>query len=259
MKLHFRKIGEGDPLIILHGLFGSSDNWQTMARKFAENNFAVYLIDQRNHGHSPHSEEFNFKEMSEDILELSQELIMGNINIIGHSMGGKTAMNLALDHPDKISKLIVVDIAPKEYADSNREISKALTEIKLNEISTRKEAEKKLEEKIADTATRQFLLKNLYWKESGKLGWRFNLKVINDHISKMSEGVQGENSFQKPTLFIRGENSNYILETDTPLIKKYFPNAQIKTAPSSGHWVHADNPEWLLKTCIDFLKGNLKL
>jgi esterase len=254
MKLHFRKIGEGDPLIILHGLFGSSDNWQTLAKRFAENNFAVYLVDQRNHGHSPHSDEFNFKVMSEDILELIEGSKIENTNIIGHSMGGKTAMELALDHPDKISKLIVVDMAPKKYSDSNSKISKALAEINLSEISTRKEAEKKLEEKIPDVATRQFLLKNLYWKESGRLEWRFNLNVINEQIANMSEAVHGELAFQKPALFIRGENSNYILKTDEPLIRQYFPKAEIKTVPRAGHWVHADAPEWLLENCVEFLK-----
>lgn len=253
MKLHFRKIGEGKPLIILHGLFGSSDNWQTIAKKFAENKFSVFLVDLRNHGHSPHSDEFNYQAMSEDISELMNSEKIYSAAIIGHSMGGKTAIQLALDHPKKLSKLIVIDIAPKKYPLQNREIADALISVDLSKVKTRKEVEKTLSEKIPDPSTRQLLLKGLYWNDKNQLDWRFNLKTIHSKIENMNEAVNGDKIFEKPTLFIRGENSEYILSSDVAVIKKYFLNSEIKTAPGAGHWVHADNPQWLVQTCLGFL------
>ncbi|MFI5219804.1 MAG: alpha/beta fold hydrolase [Bacteroidia bacterium] len=254
MKLHFRKIGNGQPLIILHGLFGSSDNWQTLGKKFASTDFSVYLVDLRNHGHSPHSSEHNYKVMSEDILEIINDENISPVSIIGHSMGGKTAMQLALDHPEKISNLIVVDIAPKKYPSHNSEIVKALLTVDFEKTKTRKEVEKILSEKINDYGSLQLLLKGLYWKENNQLDWRFNLKAIHTNLEIMNEEVSGYDSFKKPTLFIRGEKSNYILDDDILLIKKYFPAAEIKTTPVAGHWVHADNPQWFLETVISFLK-----
>jgi len=254
MKLHFRKIGEGTPLMILHGLFGSSDNWQTLAKKFAENNFSVYLVDQRNHGRSPHADQFSYHNMSEDIFELINDAKIDVMNLIGHSMGGKTGMDLTMNHPGKIIKLIVVDMSPKKYPLQNKEVADALLEINLNEIKTRKDAEHALAQKIKDAGTLQFLLKNLYWKENGILAWRFNLGTISENIDKMSDAIDFIKPFEKPALFIRGEKSNYITKDDEPLIKKYFPHAEIKTAPQSGHWVHADNPEWFFENCLEFLK-----
>ncbi|MEP7171411.1 MAG: alpha/beta fold hydrolase [Bacteroidota bacterium] len=258
MKLHFRKIGEGIPLIILHGLFGSSDNWQTLAKKFSENNLAVYLVDQRNHGRSSHSETFSYHDMAEDIYEFMNDEKINSAFIIGHSMGGKTVMDLAMYHPEKISKLIVVDMAPKKYAVQNRDVANALLEINLNEIKTRKEVETQLAQRISDAGTLQFLLKNLYWKENNTLAWRFNLPVISDNIERMSDAIDFIKPYEKPALFIRGEKSNYISKEDEPVIKKYFPNAEIRTAPGAGHWVHADNPEWLLENCLEFLVRNEK-
>lgn len=254
MKLHFKKIGEGAPLMILHGLFGSSDNWQTLAKKFGENNFAVYLVDQRNHGRSAHADRFSYPDMSEDVFELINDQKIDSIHLIGHSMGGKTSMDLAMNHPEKILKLVVVDMAPKKYPLQNKEVTDALLEINLNEIKTRKDVEHALAQKIKDAGTKQFLLKNLYWKENNILGWRFNLETISKNIDKMSDAIDFIKPFEKPVLFIRGEKSNYITKDDEPLIKKYFPHAEIKTAPQSGHWVHADNPEWFFENCFEFLK-----
>jgi esterase len=254
MKLHFRKIGDGTPLIILHGLFGSSDNWQTLGKKFSERDLAVYLVDQRNHGHSPHAEIFSYRHMAEDINELMNDEKINSAFMIGHSMGGKTAMDLAMHHPEKISKLIVVDMSPKKYPVQNQDVANALLSINLDEIKSRKEVEILLTQKISDKGTVQFLLKNLFWKENNVLAWRFNLQVISDNLEKMSDEIDFIKPFEKPTLFIRGSTSNYISNDDEPLIKKYFPNAEIKTAPQSGHWVHADNPEWFLENCLAFLK-----
>ena len=260
MKLNFRKLGDGQPLIILHGLFGSSDNWQTVGKKFSEKGFSVYLVDQRNHGHSPHSSEHNYSAMADDLFDFINDEILSSSSLslspvlIGHSMGGKTAMQFALNHPEMLSKLIVVDISPKKYSGDNHDTANALMSLDLNKIKTRKEAEEKLSEKISDNRTKQFLLKNLFWIEHDKLAWRFNLKTLSEQIEKMSAGIISENVIEKPVLFIRGEKSNYILPEDEPLIKTFFPNAEIKTAPGSGHWVHVDNPEWLFKTCMEFLK-----
>jgi esterase len=257
MHLHFRKIGEGAPLIILHGLFGSSDNWQTLAKKFSESDLSVYLVDLRNHGRSPHAEIFSYHDMAEDVFELMNDEKIISAFIIGHSMGGKTAIDVAMHHPEKISKLVVVDMSPKKYPLQNKDVANALLEINLNELKSRKEVETQLVQKISDAGTLQFLLKNLYWKENNSLAWRFNLQAIAENIEKMSDEINFVQPFEKPALFIRGENSNYISKDDGPLIKKYFPHAEIKTAPQSGHWVHADNPQWLFEKCLEFLIPNL--
>jgi len=259
MQLHYRKLGEGRPLIILHGLFGSSDNWLTLGKKFAENSFSVYLVDARNHGRSPHSDEFSYESMSNDVFELITSIQSTGVAnatatfLLGHSMGGKAAMLCALNHPGIISKFIVVDIAPKKYRDTNSEISKNLLSLKLNEINNRKEADEKLAEKIKDFATRQFLLKNLFRDEVGKFRWRLNLEVIHKNLMLMNEETISGNTFEKPVFFVRGAKSDYVKEDDITAIKKLFPNSEIKTAPNAGHWVHADNPEWLLNNSMQFL------
>ena len=162
-------------------------------------------------------------------------------------------MDLAMHHPEKISKLIVVDMSPKKYPVQDKDITNALLQINLNEIKTRKEAETRLAETISDAGTLQFLLKNLYWKENNSLAWRFNLPVISDNIEKMGAAIDFISPFEKPALFIRGEKSNYVSKEDDPVIKKYFPNSEIRTAPDAGHWIHADNPKWLMENCREFL------
>jgi esterase len=255
LKLYFRKINHGKPLIILHGLFGSSDNWQTVAKIFAVNNFSVYLVDLPNHGRSPHTNEFSYPTMSNDVAELINAERINEAAIIGHSMGAKTAMQLAMDHPEKISKLIVVDMAPKYYPVHQQEILNALLSVDLDKIKTRAETEKILSEKIPDKSTLQLLLKNLYWKNDTQLAWRFNLQTINEKIENMSEAIQLNHPFTKPTLFIRGQHSDYIKPEDEPIIKELFPSAEVKTAPASGHWVHADNPAWFLESSLAFLNS----
>lgn len=254
MHLHFKRIGDGRPLIILHGLFGSSDNWQTIAKHFAEKIFAVYLVDQRNHGHSPHTATISYKLMADDLFQFVTKEKISTACVMGHSMGGKTAMQFALDNPDMVSKLIVVDMAPKYYPPHHREILDALLSVDLTKLKTRKEVEQVLFEKITDIGTRQFLLKNLYWLENEQLAWRFNLKVLDKEINNLSEAINGK-AFDKPVLFIRGEKSSYISDKDVVQIKSHFPLAQVATAPTAGHWVHADNPKWLLETCLTFLRN----
>jgi esterase len=258
MKLHSRKIGEGTPLIILHGLFGSSDNWQTLGKHFSEKGFAVYLVDLRNHGRSPHSDEWNYKVMSDDVLELMNDNAIDKAIVIGHSMGGKTAMQLAVEHPDRLIKLVVVDIAPKKYNSTQKDVAEALQRVDLDSVTSRKEAEEILNEGIDDTGTKQFLLKNLYWKEGEKekLAWRFNLDVIANKIEEASDELNWNGTpCNVDTLFIRGERSNYIRNEDFERIKEIFPHAVIETISGAGHWVHSEKPVEFFERIIDFL-GN---
>ena len=254
MELNFKKVGDGEPLIILHGLFGSLDNWLTLAKKLGQH-FEVYLVDARNHGQSPHSEEFNYDVMADDLYEfLMQHNIIDPI-ILGHSMGGKTAMQFAMNYPTRLIKLIVVDIAPKPYPVHHTSIITGMRALNFNKIKTRKVADEQLSRHINDSSTRQFLLKNLYWVEKEKLAWRFNLPVIDRDIEIIGQGLQNIETFEKPALFIRGKKSNYITENDYVPISSIFTNSSIKSI-DSGHWVHAEKPEEFLNLLTSFLIKN---
>ncbi len=253
MKLHFREIGTGQPVIILHGLFGSSDNWQTFGKNIAEKGYRVVLVDLRNHGLSPHAEAFTFEEMANDVKELINGENLADVVLMGHSLGGKTAMEFAKLFPEKLNGLIVVDIAPRRYAVHHRQILDTLLQVDTNSLKSRSEAEELLKKGITDIGSRQFLLKNLYWKEKDRLDWRFNLKVINDKIENVGGQITYSLPFSKPTLFIKGEKSDYIKYDDEREIFEIFTNVEIKTAPGAGHWVHADNPEWMLVVVEEFL------
>jgi pimeloyl-ACP methyl ester carboxylesterase len=251
MQLNFKKVGEGEPLVILHGLFGSLDNWMTLAKKLGEN-FEVFIVDARNHGQSPHSNEFNYDVMADDLYEfLMQHHIIDPI-ILGHSMGGKTAMQFTMNYPNKLEKLIVADIAPKPYPVHHTIIIEGMLSLDFNTIKTRKEADQQLSKFIEDASTRQFLLKNLYWIEKEKLAWKFNLATIDKNIEIIGRGLENISTFEKPTLFIRGEKSNYITPKDYDPIKKIFVNAEIESL-NSGHWVHAEKPTEFLQLLNSFL------
>lgn len=262
MKLHYHKLSpspEGmqnhKSAFILHGLFGMSDNWLTVGKKLAEF-FTVYLIDLRNFGQSPHSDEWTYPAMAEDIYDLLTSVEgndMGKIILIGHSMGGKVAMQFASMYPKSLEKLIVVDIAPKKYPDNQFDFIEKLPSVNLSEMKSRKEAEAHLNAITKDWATVQLLLKNIQWNDQGKLEWKFNLKVIIEDQNKIGKTFfLGEKSIDTPTLFIRGEKSNYILDSDLPEIKKQFPNSELKTIEGAGHWAHADKPEEFLKLVKNF-------
>jgi len=252
MELNFKKVGSGEPLIILHGLFGSLDNWMTIAKILGEH-FEVFLVDQRNHGQSPHDDEFNYDVMADDLYEFIMQNHIVNPIILGHSMGGKTAMQFAMNYPNQLSQLIVADIAPKSYPVHHRTIIDSLYQLDFEIIKSRSNADKALSEYLPDDSTRQFLLKNLFWIEKSKLAWRFNLPVIDKNIEIIGEGLINIKEFDKPTLFIRGELSNYVLDTDYENIKNIFSNVSIETIENSGHWVHAENPKEFLKIVSSFL------
>jgi esterase len=254
MKLYFRKYGSGQPMIILHGLFGQSDNWNSLARQFGESGFEVYAVDQRNHGLSPQSEEWDYQTMSDDLHELVLDNNLKNIILIGHSMGGKTAMQYALQHPEGVDKLIVVDISPKSYPPQHPSVVKGLNAVDFNVVKTRKEVESILSEYINDFGTKQFLLKNLYWKENSRLDWRFNIKVITEKMENVGESIALNNSVDVPSLFIRGEKADYILDEDMDLIRDLFPRSMLETIPGAGHWVHAEKPKEFFECVMRFVK-----
>lgn len=251
MKLHFRTFGEGEPVIILHGLFGSADNWQTLSKTIA-GHYKVYLVDQRNHGHSSHDQEMNYSVMTDDLFELMQDEKLTKAYIIGHSMGGKTAMYFAQQFPEKVKKLIVVDMGTKKYPPHHHIIFDALLSIDLQKVKMRKEVEEHLKKSIHDQSVIQFLLKNLYWSDKEQLDWRFNLHVLYRDIDQILDAVPS-GKIDVPTLFIRGERSNYILNTDFPLLSEQFPGCQIETIKGAGHWVHAEAPVEFLTCVMNFL------
>ena len=251
MKLFFRQAGQGQPLIILHGLFGSSDNWYSLSKIFAER-FTVYTVDQRNHGQSPHSDDFNYKLLAEDLEEFLVEHSIVNPIVIGHSMGGKTAMNLAIKNPSSIEKLIVVDIVPKPYPVHHDQILEGLSAIPLLSIQSRNEAEAILAEYVDQADVRQFLLKNLSRNSEGKFKWKINLASIENHIEEIGAGMQYAGKFNKSTLFIMGAKSNYFKPGDDELINQLFPSAEIKTLNTS-HWVQAEDPKGFAEMVLSFL------
>ncbi|GAB4237426.1 MAG: alpha/beta fold hydrolase [Ekhidna sp.] len=252
MKLHFRTLGEGEPLIIMHGVFGSSDNWQTLGKVFSEH-FKVYLVDLRNHGKSPHSSTFNYEVMVADVVELMKDEKLDKAHIIGHSMGGKVAMHMATTHPQLIGRLIIVDIAPKYYPPHHQQIFEGFHAVDLNAIETRQEADQQMASVINNFGVRQFILKNLDRNQDGTFSWKLNLNAIEAAIENVGEGLEAPVRFEGETLFIGGGRSDYIQEEDHSLIREYFPKARIETIEGAGHWVHAEKPKELERVVLDFL------
>ncbi|HMP98416.1 MAG TPA: alpha/beta fold hydrolase [Cyclobacteriaceae bacterium] len=257
MKLFYRELGSGDTtLVILHGLFGSSDNWLSIARGLEEE-YKLYLVDQRNHGQSFKTDEFNYKLLSEDLKQFIETHQINQPVIIGHSMGGKTAMNFAVHYPKLLKALVIVDIAPKDYKVHHDVILDGLKAIPITEISSRNEADKILAEYVPEVAVRQFLLKNLSRKSDGGFEWKINLKSINNNIEVIGQGMQYPGKYEGPTLFIRGKKSNYIKDEDRNLITEIFPDSNLVSFEDAGHWVHAEQPEKFLATIKEFLKNKV--
>lgn len=255
MKLNFKTFGQGPPLIILHGLFGMLDNWQTAAKQLSDN-FMVFILDQRNHGRSPHVDGIDYPSMAHDLRLFMEENWLHEAHLLGHSMGGKTVMQFALEYPEMVDKLIVVDIAPKAYAGGHQLIFQALQSLELETVESRSEADQKLGQLVSELGIRQFLLKNLSRdKETGGFRWKMNLSVIARDYPKIIAGVDTDGYFEGDTLFIRGGNSDYIEDSDEQPIKDIFPSAQIETIEGAGHWVHAEQPQALLKVVRQFLEN----
>ena len=251
MQLFYRPSGQGDPLIILHGLFGSSDNWYSLAKVFAER-FQVFLVDQRNHGQSPHSSEFDYKLLTEDILEFIREHGIKKPVIMGHSMGGKAAMNFAVRYPEQLSNLIVVDIVPKAYPVHHDAILDGLKAIVLDSLTSRNDADKILSDHVQEPDVRQFLLKNLTRKSAGGFEWKINLAAIDKNIEAMGEGMKYSGKYDGPSLFIKGKKSKYYAEGDEMLIQNIFPKAEFATL-DTGHWVQAEKPDEFASLVFNYL------
>ncbi len=253
LTLNHKSFGQGDPIVILHGLFGTLDNWQTVGKRLAEE-YAVYLIDQRNHGRSPHVEGLSYPLMAEDLQAFLESNWIYKAHIIGHSMGGKVAMQFALEYPDMVDKLVVVDIAPKAYKGGHELIFKALLGLDLEQLEGRKHADAQLAEMgIEEFGVRQFLLKNLTRTKEGGYRWKMNLSEIHKHYADILQNIDSEASYEGDALFIRGGKSKYIQDEDWGLVLEKFSNAQLQTVEQAGHWVHAEAPDDLLSHIQHFL------
>lgn len=251
MKLFSQIHGEGEVLIIIHGLFGMSDNWQSLGRKWSKS-YQVHLLDMRNHGRSPHSDDFSYELMADDLLEYLDDHAIEKANILGHSMGGKVAMLFAVLNPERTERLIVADIAPKPYKPHHQEIIAALEGLDLSQIEKRSDAAERFDSSLAP-GVRQFLLKNLHWAEKNRMAWRFNLPVIAREIQKVGEGLAPNAYYDGPTLFLRGGNSWYIKDDDIDLILEHYPQATLITIDNAGHWLHAEQPKDFFESVNDFL------
>ena len=252
MILHSKIVGEGAPLLILHGYFGMGDNWKSLANKFAEN-YEVHLIDQRNHGRSFHKYDFDYELLVEDLFNYIQHYNLDKVYLLGHSMGGKVAMLFAVTFPEFVDKLIVADISPKYYKPHHQQILAALNAVNFEIQNTRSKVEAILKIYIKEPGILQFLLKNVYRKTKEQLGFRFNLVSLTENNSEVGAALPSFTEFEGETLFLRGENSNYITKNEEGLIAAHFPNAKIVTVKNAGHWLHAENPMQFYTEVVTFL------
>ena len=252
MRLHYKESGQGRAVVLLHGLFGSADNWHHIALRLAES-FRVFAVDQRNHGQSPHSDAMDYPLMAADVNHFMAARGLATALVVGHSMGGKTAMQFALQFPERVEKLVVADMAPRHYAPAHEKIFAAQLALDLKSFSTRQEIEDALAPEIPNLVLRRFLLKNLGRTAAGEFFWKINLRGIAASYLKLGEPVSGLAPFAKPALFIRGGKSNYMKPEDEPMIQKLFPQSQIQTLAAASHWVHADQPEEFLRLVLGFL------
>jgi pimeloyl-ACP methyl ester carboxylesterase len=239
--LHSKIIGEGTPLLILHGYFGTGDNWKTIANKLSDR-FQVHLIDQRNHGRSFHSDAFDYELMVEDLHNYIDHHQLENVNLLGHSMGGKTVMLYAVEYPEQVNKLIVADISPRMYPPHHHDILAALNAVDFTIQTSRTLVDEKLAELIPEVGVRQFLMRNIYWREKGQLDFRFNLESLSKNNEEVGVALPSFTVFEGESLFLKGENSGYISANEEPLINAHFPNSKIVTIKNAGHWLHAENP-----------------
>lgn len=252
IQLNFKTIGEGKPLVILHGVFGSGENWLTVSKQFAPH-FQVFLVDQRNHGRSPQTDEFSYQIMVSDLLDFADQQGFDKFDLIGHSMGGKVAMKFAAQYPDRLNHLVVVDIAPRFYKPHHQEIIAGFKAVDLQNSNSRNEADAAMARFIPELDVRQFLLKNLYRDETGKFAWRINLPVLEKAVENIGEPLDTSAKIEVPTLFLKGENSRYISELDEEQIKTQFTDSRLVTIPDAGHWIQAEQPDAFAAAVLPFL------
>ena len=262
MKLNFKKLGTGSPLVILHGLYGMSDNWLSIGKQLSEY-FQVYLVDQRNHGNSPHAASQTYNDMAEDLLEFLNDNSIERATLLGHSMGGKTVMHFALKYPERVTRLIVADIAPKSYSSAHSEAPQAqlhlniingMLSVDFSKVKTRNDIANQLKDYVPDKRVIQFLLKNLKKDANNRFSWKLNVEALRDNLPHILKGIEtGSSKADFPVLFLKGENSKYITENDYEQIRSIFPFAEIVTIFDAGHWLHAEQPEAFLNAIKEFI------
>jgi len=268
VSLKFKKMGSGPNMVILHGLYGSSDNWLTIGKHLSES-YTVYLLNLRNHGDSPNADVHTFETMSEDVAGFFEEQKLDKATVLGHSMGGKVAMHFAADYPEKVSCLIIADIAPKDYTELDRSksnfhmhqtILELLDELDLSQVETRKDIDKYLATKLDAVGLRQFLLKNIKRTKDGQFKWRLNVPVLKEYLPRIISEVNAEwfedrkPILRYPVTFIRGLKSKYINDEDIPGIQDIYPEASIIDIPDAGHWLHAEQPKLFLEAVLSCVK-----
>ncbi len=251
MQLHFKSFGEKYPVIILHGLFGALDNWYTIGKKLSTG-YRVYVVDQRNHGRSPHSDSHTYDDLANDLYLFMHEQNIDTAHIIGHSMGGTAAMQFAAQRPDMVNKLIVVDMAPRDYQPRHDELFKAFDAVDPSEFSRRKEIDNAFKKYLPDYAVRQYILKNISRDDKKRYRWKFNLKAIKENYKSIISGPDIGEAISHPALFIKGGRSSYITDDDYKNIKRLFTDVNIVTIPGASHWVHTDAPDRFLEIVRDF-------
>jgi pimeloyl-ACP methyl ester carboxylesterase len=252
MQLNYQLLGQGPPLLVLHGLFGSLDNWRTLAKRMGAH-YSTYIIDQRNHGRSPHSDYMDYPTLAADVAEFCETHGLTEVTLLGHSMGGKTAMQLVKDHPALVDQLIVVDMSPVAYPPHHSAIIEGLQQIDLGQLASRTEANELLQAYVPEEGQRQFLLKGLVRDSAGGFKWRFNLDAIARHYDRILAGITFDWPFDRPTLFMRGEHSPYLAPENQEPLDELFMNYELVTLEGAGHWIHAEKPEAFLAALGNFL------
>ena len=257
MDLFYREIGvpDGTPVVVLHGLLGSGANWQSVAREWFASGYRVLLVDLPNHGRSPRSAEISYPAMASELSGFFDRTGVERAILVGHSMGGKVAMQFALDYPDRAGQLVVVDIAPRAYADGHTALLEALRSLDVSAYGAREEVDEALRDRVPAVEERQFLLKNLAMQNGSGFSWLVDLDAIHSAYPNLLAAVEGDGPYMGPALFVRGEASGYVLDGDWLDIVRLFPAAEMETVPGAGHWTHVDAPDVVgeaIRTFLDF-------
>jgi esterase len=252
LRLHYEERGNGPPLAVLHGLFGSLVNWRSIANRFSAR-WRVISVDLRNHGRSPHAPTQRYADMAGDVIDLLDALALPSVHLLGHSMGGKVAMQCALSYAGAVDKLVVVDVAPRGYGRADSDVLDALLSVEPSRYRSRTEVEAALASRVPDAAVRGFLMMGLTRGDQDELRWRWNLDAIASDRGAIAGSIEVDGCFEGPVLFVRGQRSDFVRDVDWPAITKLFPNAELATIDGAGHWVHTDAPERFCRVVEDFL------